>query len=181
MGLSRRYAWSVHALLAMLLHPGLNHLDGRSIDVALVEGDLEVVPRLGYLNRTSSLSWLAVIFFSLSRRYWGCWISYLPVDFFWLLSDSFPGLYPCHCFIECCTGCQIWWIKQHGHRPTGERNSSLAGARRDAADNVITRLLFKQWVRAPRGWIISSPAIIYGLSCDTLQQFRLFSYLSVNN
>lgn len=25
-----------------------------------MEGDLEVVPRLGYLNRTSSLSWLAV-------------------------------------------------------------------------------------------------------------------------
>lgn len=46
----------------MLLHPGLNHLDGRSIDVALVEGDLEVVPRLGYLNRTSSLLWLAVLF-----------------------------------------------------------------------------------------------------------------------
>lgn len=41
--------------------PGLNHLHGRSIDVALVEGDLEVVPRLGYLNRDSHLSlfWLA--------------------------------------------------------------------------------------------------------------------------
>lgn len=37
----------------MLLHPVLNHLDG-SIDVALVEGDLEVAPRLGYLNRTLS-------------------------------------------------------------------------------------------------------------------------------
>lgn len=45
----------------MLLHPGLNHLDGRSIDVAFVEGDLEVVPRLGYLNRTWSLSWLAFL------------------------------------------------------------------------------------------------------------------------
>lgn len=43
---------SAHELLVMLLHPGLNHLDG-SIDVALVEGDLEVVPWLGYLNRTS--------------------------------------------------------------------------------------------------------------------------------
>lgn len=43
---------SAHELLVMLLHPGLNHLYG-SIDVALVEGDLEVVPWLGYLYRTS--------------------------------------------------------------------------------------------------------------------------------
>lgn len=50
----------------MLLHAALNHLEGRSIDVALVEGDLEVVSRLGYLNRTSFLFWFGFFFLSLS-------------------------------------------------------------------------------------------------------------------
>lgn len=50
--------YSVHAVLVMLLHPGLNHLAGRSIDVALVEGDLEVVPRLGYMNRKIPGCWI---------------------------------------------------------------------------------------------------------------------------
>lgn len=71
----------LHALRVLLLHPGLNHLDGRSIDVALVEGDLEVVPRLGYLNRTSSLFWLAVFFLKIPV----CWI-YICL---WISSDFF--------------------------------------------------------------------------------------------
>lgn len=39
----------------MVVHHGVNHLDARSIDVASLEGDLEVVPRLGYLKWNSFL------------------------------------------------------------------------------------------------------------------------------
>lgn len=80
----------------------------------------------------------------------GCWICGC-----WLLSDSFPGLYPCHCFIECCTHWLIFlaawsvtWLsnmvdKQHDYQPTGERNESIVEAWRDAVD------ITTGWVRAP--------------------------------
>lgn len=65
----------------MLLHLVFNHLDCRSIDV-LVEGDLEVVPSLGYLTSSPCSS-------PAFRR-----IVVASVDIWPSFSASFPGLYP---------------------------------------------------------------------------------------
>jgi len=87
----------VHGLLVMLLQSVLNHLDG-SIDVALVEGDLEVAPRLGYLDRTFPL---------LSLENTGLLDPTLPLDFLRLFllvifSNFFSGLYLHCCLYQFC-------------------------------------------------------------------------------